>query len=567
MGIREIESLQDKAREMTREYRNMINVPMSFLTLLSPYEICVYSYLLEKNGRAISIWKKEKSKEQVDVFFFEFTILELTLALRFDRHLIRRCLVTLHKFELITWFENGAKTKKKRHACCINFPMFFALLTFTKAVTKRDIENGNGEFSKATFDFFRNENLQKEIQKEVSKKALLTVSKIGENELKIWTVSPNNEENKRGKKGIYLDSQSKSWGVYLDSQSKSFGLTVQINLYERYLVISDSHEFSKTWLPVRYIYTILKEYDIEKIGALPSESPCAKNHRARKMEIDDFKYLFSPKGMEEILPKLIEQKNGEDTKMKNLLEKEKSPIENGVDEIIQFWNTLPNVRKHKISKTTATYKTLHAQLSNLLGGRPLLCGKESKPKKALLNYCTQKEIPESFLRRVWTVDEIKDVCVKYVKKQKSKFPKRQLDNFLWMNDLENPKEGYSYFMLYGAAYFLEGIRPFHKMVRQFVKAYTQEQPYVQSVILLYRFAKEKKIELEELKKLVDFAITHKDDEYVANAMNVPEFIKNYDKLRKSKIRMEKGNKKKQSGIDFYTGSVMDDLARDIEIKN
>lgn len=566
MGIREIESLQDKAREMTREYRNMLNIPMSFLTLLSPYEVCVYSYLLEKNGSTISSWlNNEKVNEeeggQIDVVFFEFSLLEIAVNLCLTRPLVRRCLKTLHKFGLITWYETEEKTKSKKHACCVNLPMFFTFTDFTKILVEDNRKYGNFDFSKTLFSILKDEKIQKEILKKVPEKTLISIQKKIEEKEIIRTQCSNNQRKKNEKNDNYLNAVFKSRGGYLNAVFKSFERSVQINSVGRYLETSDNQDFLKIFFLVRYIYTILKEYDIEKIGAIPSESPCAKNHRARKSDIENFKYIFSPKGMEEILPKLIEQKNGEDTKMKNLLEKEKSPIQKKVDRIFSSWNKLPNTVKH--DPTRETYKKISEYLENLLLGKPMLCSNTGKLKKEFRIFGEENNISKEFLRREWKVKEIISI-LRELMKTKTKSPNVSLLNLLWARDMreEEIKKYYSPFLQSGAANLQEGVKPYRELTQMFYDAFTKQRkyPFDSAVLILYSFATKNNLSFDDMKTATEF-ILQENTSFKPKVISVLQFIEKYDSVLNSMRRWEQDNKKKQSGISFSSGTILQDLKK------
>ena len=540
-------------------FKNRVCYPKSLRAFFTDTDLLVYNHLLELCGRCVH--SKEKNykniKEQINKdFFFAISITEIAKEECLYKANVSQSLRKLEKYGFLKWEKAERTSRGKTGTCYLNLPVIYACIILSTIVWDIQKEMSNQHLTKVIKEILMDENEWKKIIETDCKfnNFLLKngIKKMEEEKAIGYKITTDKEEKEKlknelsGIKLLPIDLLSgiKLLPMGIDGVSQGLFWSYPILYY--------------------YLYYIRDILFFKKNYALPSESPCAKNHRARKSEIENFKYIFSPKGMEEILPKLIEQKNGEDTKMKNLLEKEKSPIQKKVDRIFSSWNTLPNTVKH--DPTRETYKKISEYLENLLLGKPMLCSNTGKLKKEFRIFGEENNIPKEFLRREWKAKEIISI-LRELMKTKTKSPNVSLLNLLWARDMreEEIKKYYSPFLQSGAANLQEGVKPYRELAQMFYDAFTKQRkyPFDSAVLILYSFATKNNLSFDDMKTVTEF-ILRKDIPYKPKVTTVLQFTEKYDDILDAKRRWEQDKKKTNRKIQYVDSDRQAAKARYLE---
>lgn len=255
-----------------------------------------------------------------------------------------------------------------------------------------------------------------------------------------------------------------------------------------------------------------------------------------------------PKDVASRIPKSANKSKTIYTKIKNKIKKNaKAFSDTGVSdsvffEIISFWNTLPNVTKHKLDPNSKTIQSSIKMLSALLQGIPIVNIKHNLPRKELRSFFQAYKIDENYLRKKWTVQEINTLLRTAVaNKNKSKESgKMSLPNLLWNEFASRNKDGVK--TVFSWFYYSLAIdntpAAFIEMAQRLAENLeTKNPPILKWGNALYNFSISDERTAPFISTLLDWYLHNKNNAFMIVVRDMEEFIFKFTKIIDSRERM------------------------------
>ena len=223
-------------------------------------------------------------------------------------------------------------------------------------------------------------------------------------------------------------------------------------------------------------------------------------------------------------------------------------------EIISYWNTLPNVTKHKLDPNSKTIQSACKMLSALLQGFPIITIKDNQPKKELRSFFQTYKIDQVYLRKKWEVKEINGLLRTAINnRSKSKETgKVSLPNILWnefaSRDKDGVKTAFSWF--YYSLALDNTPTAFIEMARELAENLkTKNPPILKWANSLYSFSISEEITASSVSNILTWYLKNKQKDYMPVVRDMEEFIKKYTKITVSRARVRQHSGKNKLHID------------------
>ena len=223
-------------------------------------------------------------------------------------------------------------------------------------------------------------------------------------------------------------------------------------------------------------------------------------------------------------------------------------------EIISYWNTLPNVTKHKLDPNSKTIQSACKMLSALLQGFPIITIKDNQPRKELRSFFQVYKIDQVYLRKKWEVKEINGLLRTAINnRSKSKETgKVSLPNILWnefaSRDKDGVKTAFSWF--YYSLALDNTPTAFIEMARELAENLkTKNPPILKWANSLYSFSISEEITASSVSNILTWYLKNKQKDYMPVVRDMEEFIKKYTKITVSRVRVRQHSGKNKLHID------------------
>lgn len=222
-----------------------------------------------------------------------------------------------------------------------------------------------------------------------------------------------------------------------------------------------------------------------------------------------------------------------------------SNISNHLSDIISYWNTLPNVTKHRLDQETKTIKSICQMLTALMQGRPIVYTKSLSPNKELKEFFQSQSLHTRFLRKQWTVQEIKDNLRDAVslRNETGVNTRIGLPVILWNSFASRDKDGNkTAFSWFYYAVALQDTPPAFKdaairMAESLGNAH--DRPITKWAHELYNFTKTMGDRESEVVPLLKWYLTHRKDLYMPVVRDMQEFVRKYEQILETRTRQRR----------------------------
>ncbi len=214
--------------------------------------------------------------------------------------------------------------------------------------------------------------------------------------------------------------------------------------------------------------------------------------------------------------------------------------------IISYWNNLPNVTKHKLDQETKTIESICQMLTALMQGRPIVHTKSLSPRKELKEFFQTQSLHTRFLRKQWTVQEIKDNLRDAVslRNETGVNTKISLPNLLWngfaSRDRDGNKTAFSWFYY---ALALDDTPPAFKDAAICLAesiGNEHDKPIAKWAHELYCFHKQSpKDQQDKIIPLLKWYSTHRTDLYMPVVRDMQEYVRKYEQIFETRARKRK----------------------------
>lgn len=232
----------------------------------------------------------------------------------------------------------------------------------------------------------------------------------------------------------------------------------------------------------------------------------------------------------------------EDIRITSLCDTCVSPSE--LNEIISYWNTLPNVTKHKLNPNSKTIQSSCKMLSALLQGIPIVSSKNYQPRKELRNFFQIYKIDQVYLRKKWTVDKIKNNLLTAValRNNHKESGKVSLPVMLWNEFASRDKDGLkTAFSWFYYALALEVTPAEYEKIAEEIASYlkTKNPPLLKWANSLYCFVKEEELDLPYVHYLLQWYLRNRTQAYMPVVRSMDEFIQKYHQIDAHRARQRR----------------------------
>ena len=222
-------------------------------------------------------------------------------------------------------------------------------------------------------------------------------------------------------------------------------------------------------------------------------------------------------------------------------------------DIISYWNTLPNVTKHKLDPSSKTIQSACKMLSALLQGIPMVNTKGNQPRKEMRTFFQSYKIDQVYLRKKWSVQEIKNLLLSAVTIKNGQMnTKISLPVLLWnefaSKDSNGNKTAFSWF-LYALAVDCTP-QAFIDMATSLAKSVNgKNHPILKWANELYRFSLAEEMTPPPMAALLRWYLLNKDQSFMPMVRDMDEFIRKYRQIEDNRSHRRKNGGRSRLHVD------------------
>ena len=222
-------------------------------------------------------------------------------------------------------------------------------------------------------------------------------------------------------------------------------------------------------------------------------------------------------------------------------------------DIISYWNTLPNVTKHKLDPSSKTIQSACKMLSALLQGIPMVNTKGNQPRKEMRTFFQSYKIDQVYLRKKWSVQEIKNHLLSAVTIKNGQMnTKISLPVLLWnefaSKDSNGNKTAFSWFF-YALAVDCTP-QAFIDMATSLAKSVNgKNHPILKWANELYRFSLAEEMTPPPMAALLRWYLLNKDQSFMPMVRDMDEFIRKYRQIEDNRSHRRKNGGRSRLHVD------------------
>ena len=222
-------------------------------------------------------------------------------------------------------------------------------------------------------------------------------------------------------------------------------------------------------------------------------------------------------------------------------------------DIISYWNTLPNVTKHKLDPSSKTIQSACKMLSALLQGIPMVNTKGNQPRKEMRTFFQSYKIDQVYLRKKWSVQEIKNHLLSAVTIKNGQMnTKISLPVLLWnefaSKDSNGNKTAFSWFF-YALAIDCTP-QAFIDMATSLAKSVNgKNHPILKWANELYRFSLAEEMTPPPMAALLRWYLLNKDQSFMPMVRDMDEFIRKYRQIEDNRSHRRKNGGRSRLHVD------------------